>query len=354
VRSLHAADDLDDELGGTVVLAGIWLALGRPAESERLYERALAAARQRPDVALPVTGDLHVGLADALIERNALDAAAEHLQTAQDLGDAGSLPENRHRWYLAMARLRRARGDLDVAADLLEKSEALYLPGFFPDVKPIPALRAHVDIARGRVDLAQTWARQHGVTAADDLSYLAEYNHLTLARLLIAERQVDEAVTLLDRLRTAVEGTGREGSVTEILMLTALARQAGGDLDDAVVLLARALGTAVPAGYTRLFLDEGAPMEALLGEAEKRNLAPLLPGMSATAEPAVGVPNDVLSQRELEVLRLLASDLTGPEIARRLFVSVNTLRTHTKHIFTKLDVTTRQAAVRRATELGLV
>jgi len=80
----------------------------------------------------------------------------------------------------------------------------------------------------------------------------------------------------------------------------------------------------------------------------------LLPGMSVTAEPAAGVPSEALSQRELEVLRLLASELTGPEIARRLFVSVNTLRTHTKHIFTKLDVTTRQAAVRRATELGLV
>jgi ATP/maltotriose-dependent transcriptional regulator MalT len=354
VGSLHAAGDLADELGGTVVLAAMWLALGRPVESERLYERALAAARQRPDVALPVTGDLHAGLADALVERNALDAAAEHLHTAQDLGDAGSLPENRHRWYLAMARLRQAQGDLDAAADILEQAEALYLPGFFPDVRPIPAVRARVDIARGRLDLARTWAREHGVTAMDDLSYLAEYNHLTLARLLIAQRRLDEAVTLLDRLRTAAEGTGREGSVAEILMLSALARQAGGDLDDAVVLLARALGTAVPAGYTRLFLDEGAPMAALLGEVEKRHLAPLLPGMSATAEPAAGVPNDVLSQRELEVLRLLASDLTGPEIARRLFVSVNTLRTHTKHIFTKLDVTTRQAAVRRATELGLV
>ena len=193
VRSLRAAGNLADELGATVVLAGMWLARGRPTEAERLHERALASARRRPDVALPVTGDLHVGLADALREQGDLDAAAEHLQTARDLGEAGSLPENRHRWYVAMARLRQAEGDLDAAADLLEQAQALHLPGFFPDVRPIPALRARIDIARGRLDLARDWAREHHVTPVDDLSYLAECNHLTLARLLIAEHQVDEA-----------------------------------------------------------------------------------------------------------------------------------------------------------------
>ena len=202
VRSLRAAGNLADELGATVVLAGMWLARGRPAEAGRLHERALASARRRPDVALPVTGDLHVGLADALREQGDLDAAAEHLQAARDLGEAGSLPENRHRWYVAMARLRQAHGDLDAAADLLEQAQAHYLPGFFPDVRPIPALRARVDIARGRLDLARDWAREHRVTPADDLSYLAESNHLTLARLLIAEHQVDEALALLDRLHT--------------------------------------------------------------------------------------------------------------------------------------------------------
>ena len=283
VRSLRAAGNLADELGATVVLAGMWMARGRPAESGRLHERALASARRRPDVALPVTGDLHVGLADALREQGDLDAAAEHLQAARDLGEAGSLPENRHRWYVAMARLRQAHGDLDAAADLLEQAQALYLPGFFPDVRPIPALRARIDIARGHLDLARDWAREHHVTPVDDLSYLAECNHLTLARLLIAERQVDEALALLDRLHTAAESSGREGSVAEILMLRALAHRAGGDLDKAMAPFARALETAVPVGYARLFLDEGAPMQALLREAEQRGLpVPLLRRPCAT------------------------------------------------------------------------
>lgn len=350
VRSLGAAGMLADELGGTVALAGMSLARGRPAEAGRLHERALAAARERPDLALPVTADLHVGLAVALCESGDLQAAAEHLQAAKDLGEAGSLPENRYRWYVAMAGLRQAHGDLDAAAELLEQAQAHYLPGFFPDVRPIPAIRARVDVARSRLDLARDWAREHDVEGEGDVDYLAECNHLTLVRLLIAERRLDRAFALLDRLLGAAEGTGREGSVVEILMLRALAHAAAGDLDEAMDPLARSLKAAVPAGYARLFLDEGPPMETLLREAEQRKLAPLPHHRAADTSPAT---YEGLSERELEVLRLLATELTGPEIARRLFVSVNTLRTHTKHIFTKLGVTTRAAAVRRAAELGL-
>jgi LuxR family maltose regulon positive regulatory protein len=119
----------------------------------------------------------------------------------------------------------------------------------------------------------------------------------------------------------------------------------------------------VPAGYCRLFLDEGQPMAELLGQvaraaahdvrmqAEHLLAAAQRPSAPASAGPA---SEEGLSERELEVLRLLATELTGPEIARQLFVSVNTLRTHTKHIFTKLDVNTRRAAVGRATDLGLL
>ena len=95
-------------------------------------------------------------------------------------------------------------------------------------------------------------------------------------------------------------------------------------------------------------------MQALLREPEQRGLPVSLLRPPCAAAVAEAPPDDGLSRRELDVLRLLATELTGPEIARRLFVSVNTLRTHTKHIFTKLDVSTRAAAVRRATELGLL
>ena len=141
-----------------------------------------------------------------------------------------------------------------------------------------------------------------------------------------------------------------------------------GDRPEALAELEQALVRAPePEGYVRLFLDEGAPMLALLRDAVRRAASDVLrqharglldaavgPETSPAAAPG-GVPlADPLSERELEVLRLLDSDLTGPEIARQLFVSLNTLRTHTKRIFTKLDVNNRSAAVRRGRELGLL
>ena len=342
VASLHAAGNVADELGATVVLASLWLARGGPARARQLYEQALNRVQRLPGPVLSTTGDLHVGLADMLREQGELDAAAEHLETARELGDRASLLENRHRWYTAMAGLLRARGELDGAVRMLDDAERLYLPGFFPDVRPIPAARARVHIAQGRLDAAWAWARDRGVTATDPPAYIAEYNQLTLARLLVAGGEVEPAIALLDRIVEDAQAAGRTGSIVEARLVRALAHRAGGDPGAALADLRPALADGVPAGYVRLFLDEGPPMDELLAAA----------GTPLHREPSAA--DEGLSDRELEVLRLLATDLTGPEIARHLYVSVNTLRTHTKHIFTKLDVNTRRAAVRRATDLGLL
>jgi LuxR family maltose regulon positive regulatory protein len=234
---------------------------------------------------------------------------------------------------------------------MLDRAEPLFLPGYFPDVRPIAATRARVRIAQGRLDDARAWARERGVTPADPPTYLAEHEQLTLARLLIAEGHAREALSLLDRVLDAAQG--REGSLVEARLVRALAHQANGDADSARADLAAALVAGVPAGYCRLFLDEGRPMAELLARDGGTHAERLL---AAARRPAAPVPasEERLSDRELEVLRLLATDLSGPEIARQLFVSVNTLRTHTKHIFSKLDVSTRRAAVRRAADLGVL
>ena len=374
VASLHAAGHLVDELSSTVVLADMWLAAGRPSTAVRLYQRALQVAEAHGDPVARATADLHVGISEIDREAGDLDSAKQHLEGAAALGERASMAESRYRWFVAMGRVADAEGDPQQAITHLDTAEQLYRPAFFPDVRPIAAMKARVWITQGNLSQAADWAHERGVSATDDAAYLSEYDHLTLVRLLVAQHRahpdtgaLGQAVRLLDRLHEAAETSGRAGSLVEIRMLEALAQDAQGHRAQVLQSLGQAWAQAPePDGYVRLFLDEGAPMVELLRDAERQGLAGdharrlLRLNTSAKAEaPDPGQhpePSsaDRLSERELQVLRLLASDLSGPQIARELFVSHNTLRTHTKHIFTKLEVTTRRAAVRRARERGLI
>jgi len=311
---------------------------------------------------------MHVGMSELFRERNDLDAAKQHLLTSQELGEHAGLPQNRYRWRVAMARIREADGDLDGALDLLDEAERLYVRDFFPDVRPIPALKARVMVAQGRLARALGWVLEQGLSVQDDLCYLREFEHITLARVLLARynserevRSIDEATRLLERLLHAAEQGDRTGSVIEILVLQALAHQTRGDLPAALVPLERALTLAETEGYVRILVDEGPPIAVLLEVAVEYGIAPkhvrrLLTafgntGDRMTAEQGLIEP---LSRRELDVLRLLGTDLGGPEIARELVVSLNTVRTHTKKIYAKLGVNNRRAAVRRGEELNLL
>ena len=295
--------------------------------------------------------------------RGDVPGTVRQLLRSQELGEHNGLPQNRYRWRVAMARVRQAEGDLGGALDLLNEAERLYAGDFFPNVRPVPALKARVWIAQGRLGEVLGWAREQGLSADDDLSYLREFEHITLARMLLARSRgepVRQLTRLLERLLLAAEEGGRTGRVIEILVLQALALQVPGHIPAALTCLERALTLAEPEGYVRVFADEGPPVGSLLRAAGKQGPARnyvrrLLAAVSQTRQdsPVRQALIEPLSERELDVLRLLGTELDGPAIARELMVSLNTVRTHTKNIYAKLAVTSRRAAVRRAAELDL-
>ncbi len=367
MTSLEKAGHLSDVIGCGLALADIRLAQGRLGEARRILERGLALATGQGDPVLRGAADMHVGISTILRERDDLEGARLQLLQAAELGEDNGLPQNRYRSRVAMATVRLAEGDPDAALERLTEAERLYLGDFSPDVRPVAAVKARAWIARGMLAEAAGWAREHGLSAADELSYVREFEHATLARLLLAqgaqdrsERASREAAELLERLLADAEDGDRNGSVIEILVLLALARRAFGDVAGALASLARAMELAEPEGYVRVFVDEGPPMVALLKLAAKQprtaGYGRQLLGAVVSEErtPVEQSLVEPLSERELEVLRLLESDLDGPEIARELAVSLNTLRTHTKSIYAKLGVNSRRAAVRRAAELGLL
>jgi LuxR family maltose regulon positive regulatory protein len=392
VDGLIEAGHIADVLGCSITLGDLLITEGRLDDALAAYEHALALAAHQPGVARG-TADMYVGISQIALERGDLPTAEAYLQRSHDLGEHLGLPQNPYRSRVAMARLKQAQGDLTGAVHLLEDAQRVYTGDFSPNVRPIGALTARMLAAAGHVDEALSWAVEHRLSVDDDLSYVHEYEHITLARVLLAryraqrsEPTVRDASRLLDRLLVAADRGERTGSIIEIVTLQALAHHALGDVIAAVSALERAVELAEPQGYVLVFVENGPPVVALLrlladkwptwtyvrrllaaaarrapAVATSHVPAPRLSPAPPSSVPAVLVSEtaardvlDPLSERERQVLRLLATDLDGPAVARRLVVSVNTLRTHTRNIYAKLGVNSRRAAVRRAGELHLL
>jgi LuxR family maltose regulon positive regulatory protein len=371
MASLQRAGFITDVVGGALALADIRIGQGRLHEAMRAYERALQLATAQGGPVLRGTADMHVGMAELYRERNDLDAATRHLQTSTELGEHLGLPQHPYRWRVAMARLREARGDADGALELLGEAERRHVIDLFPNVRPVAAVRTRVWIAQGRLDEALGWAREQGLSAEDDLSYLREFEHLTLARLLLARSQRDrvnhsllEARGLLERLLTAADAGERMGSVIQILVLQALTHRQLGDVPAALASLERALRLAEPEGYVRTFVDEGESLRHLLRRAAGSGPAsgyarrllrafdepPRLPSVPAPAA-ALAEP---LTAREVEILRLIAAGMRNQEIADQLYISLPTVKRHLANAYGKLGVGHRTEAVARVNALNLL
>jgi LuxR family maltose regulon positive regulatory protein len=368
---------ISDVVGGSVTLADIRITQGRLHEAMSIYERGLQLATKQGAPALRGAADMHVGMSALYFERNELNTAEQHLLKSKELGELNELLKNPYRWRVTKAQIREAQGDLEGALELLDEAESLYMGDFSPNVRPIQALKARVWVKQGELEKALDWAREWKLSIEEDPSYLREFEQITFAKILLSQYQNDhstsslhDATGYLERLLKAADEGGRMGSAIEILILQALAHQMHEDIPAALTSLERALKLAEPEGYMRIFLAEGASMAELIREIDLRGILPnytrkLLSAFEVSdqgtdveslpfAEPASTSLIEALSQRELDILRLFKTELSGPEIAQELVIALSTVRTHTKSIFSKLNVNSRRAAVKRAIELGLI
>jgi LuxR family maltose regulon positive regulatory protein len=304
-----------------------------------------------------------------------MEAAAEHLQKGEQLGEQPAFPPWYRHWLCAHIRIMGAEGNYKEITEMLSEAEGLYYRHPIPVVRPLTALIARTQLAQGKLTEALQWAHEQRLSVEDDLSYLREFEHITLARLLIARYKNDhddthirEATAFLERLLKAAEAGGRIASVIEILMLQALAFEAQEDISSAMAPLERALTLAEPEGYFRIFVSEGPPVAHLLYEALSREIAqdyvqrllrafPVGEPEKAEAPQIHGPDSELiepLSEREIEVLQLIAEGLTNQEISTRLYLSLNTVKAHTRNIYGKLGVNNRTQAGARARALGLL
>ncbi len=278
--------------------------------------------------------------------------------------------------YSALARLQQARGNSREALATLDTLEHLAEQRHFPPhlMPQVAAVRAQLELAQGNQVVAIRWVDSSGIsTEDDDVRYPRECEYLALARVRIAQARADLAgsflqnvLHLLERLLRDAEAKERMNSVLEILVLRALAQETQGNSTSALSTLERALVLAAPEGYIRLFVDEGAPMLALLRLAQARSRVPdyVATLLSAFGEqrvsdlpPSPARPDPLaepLTEREREMLRLLLEGASNREIARRLVLSVNTVKRHVYNICGKLGVQSRTQAIIRARALHLL
>ncbi|MDQ3856413.1 MAG: LuxR C-terminal-related transcriptional regulator, partial [Chloroflexota bacterium] len=324
--------------------------------ADETYRRVLQLMGDPP---LPVAGEAHLGVARIAYEWNDLDTAEQHGQQGLHLARQFDQVIDRFVIYeVFLARVRLAQGDVAGATALLAKAgESARLHNF---VHRIP------EVAEAQV---LAWLRQGDLVAAAELAGSHDLP-FSQARVQLARGDPSAALALLGPVRQRADAEGWEDERLRVMVLQAVAHRSHSDKVGAMRVLGAALALAEPGGFIRLFLDEDPPMAELLLEAAALGIMPGYIGKLLAAletEPSASAPVPLspapsperpliepLSERELEVLRLFRTELSGPEIANALVVALSTVRTHTKSIYSKLGVNSRRAAVNRAEDLGLM
>jgi LuxR family transcriptional regulator, maltose regulon positive regulatory protein len=378
----EAVDNLYGAMLAIQGLGQLYTLQGRLRAVSALYEPIVHQARAARGGPMPMLSLAYIGLAELLYEWNDQAAATDHLSAGIELAERGGILPIAVIGYLALARVREAQRDSPGARKAMNAAEQVVARGQITPtwlVPPVGVHRAQLDLTQGDVQAAMRWTEIAGIGPEDELSLGREFEYLTLARLLLAQGEIAPAQRLLERLLAAAEAGGCTGRAIQILALQALALRASNHEMPALDALERALSLAAPEGYVRLFVDEGAPMAALLVQCAERNaknhfirayaedlLSVFREGLEtrdlklvrheqvsslkSLASPLV----EPLSEREIEVLRLVASGLSDRAIAEHLILAIGTVKKHLNNIYSKLGVHTRTQALARALTLNLL
>ena len=357
-------------IGPLFVLADIKAAQGYLLQAVSQYRHSMDKIYALENITLPGTASLHLGLSAVLCERGDMEAARKELATCAGLDEQARLPGNKYRQFLTEALIKEASGNAQEALALLDAADRAFHNSPMPNLQPFGAMKARIWLSLDNLPEAMAWAREAEVDADDNLTYLREFEHVTLAKVLIARHRQNtgkgfagQALALLERLLKPAEAQGRLRSSIDILITTALAHHVAGEINEALGSLGRALDLAAAEGYQRMFVSEGPAMQEVLrhavgngigGDYARQLLAVFENGAdNETTDGSTGLENP-LTAREIEILCLIAAGMRNQEIADHLFISLYTVKRHIANAYGKLSVNHRTEAIARAKALNLL
>ena len=376
LKACEAAGDIFFVLLANLEVAITLRSQGRLQQTIEICQQQMQIASASGLSQTRIVGWLLAVWGEVLAELNDLNGASDRAKKGFELTErSGDLPMIG--WsFMCLIRVLFSRGDMADAQETIHRMENFARESNLPPwtMNQMAAWQARLWLAQDKLEAASQWAQERGLDTGDEtiplheIDFFSLFDYLVLARILIAQRRLAETTRLLQHLLKAAAAGGRTSKVIEIKILQALTFQAGGETDRALTALDRALTLAQPEGFVRVFIDEGPPMARLLHAAFNRGLAPkyvrrLVAAFSTVepgqAESTISQPDqselvEPLSERELEVLQFITEGLTNQEIATRLYLSLNTVKVHTRNIYGKLGVHNRTQAGAQARALGIL
>ena len=386
IQSGYIAGAINNPVAAYCLLARSQVYQGRLHEADDLLKKAVQLIGEPGGQYLGAVGLVEVETAALLCEWNDLEAALVRLKQGLDYLPWWGKTDDFCLAHVTLARIQLAQGNRTDAAGAIEKAAQLIQTcGVFSEARSaVESAQVKLWLVQGNWLAVDRWAVtvEQRFGSYDPFRYEDELTHITQARVFIAQNKLDEAIRLLSCLEESAQSGGRQGRLIEIVLLKALALQRIGSNAQADLALTKSLTLAEPSGYVRLFLDEGRSMQLLLAQwlthagasplrdyanyllsqfdAEPHVVAAAREKASPISDPSARLRQsgqglvELLSQRELEVLQLMALGNTNQEIARQLIVAPGTVKAHTASIYRKLEVANRTEAIARARQLGIL